>query len=101
MEKSVMKKIGATAVAAAPVVAASLAVAGTGGSEFAAIVTTLTDWLEGGLGQLFALGALIVGLGIGMIQQSIMAVVVGVGFALAVFYGPALLTGIIGSGLPF
>jgi len=102
MDRSKMKKLTAMAAVAAPVAfGVSSAVAGGGGTEFGAIVTQLTDWLEGGLGQVLALGALAVGLGIGIVQQSIMSVVVGIAMSIAVFYGPGVLTGIITVGLPW
>lgn len=102
MKRSNMKKLAAVAAVAAPVaIGVSSAVAGSGGTEFAAISTQLTDWLEGGLGQVLALGSLAVGLGIGIVQQSIMSVVVGIAMSIAVFYGPGVLTGIITVGMPW
>lgn len=102
MDRKNLKKLGTFAVMAAPaVVVTGAALAGTGGTEFDTIVTQVTDWLEGGLGKVLALAALAVGLGIGVVQQSVMAVVVGIGMAIAVFYGPGVLTGIISAGLPF
>jgi conjugal transfer pilus assembly protein TraA len=96
-----MKKISAAAALMAPAAMLSVAIAGTGGTEFTNVVTQLTDWLEGGLGQVLALASLAVGLGIGVIQQSVMAVVVGIAMAVAVFYGPGVLTGVITAGLAF
>lgn len=102
MNRKTLNKFASASVLAAPVaVVAGAAVAGGGGTEFGAIVTQLTDWLEGGLGQVLALGALAVGLGIGIVQQSIMSVVVGIAMAIAVFYGPGVLTGIITAGVGF
>ena len=102
MKRSSLKKITAATALVAPVaIVAGSAVAGSGGTEFGAIVTQLQGWLEGGLGQVLALGSLAVGLGIGIVQQSIMSVVVGIAMAIAVFYGPGVLTGIINSGLPW
>lgn len=101
MNKVALKKLAATSAVVAPAAIAGTAIAGTGGTEFAAIVTQMTDWLEGGLGQVLALGALAVGLGIGVVQQSVMAVVVGIAMAIAVFYGPGVLTSTITAGLPF
>ena len=102
MERRSLKRIAAIAAMGAPVVAVTgAAVAGAGGAEFDTVATQLTDWLEGGLGQVLALAALAVGLGIGVIQQSVMAVVVGVSMAIAVFYGPGVLTGIITAAIGF
>ena len=64
-------------------------------TTFASSVKTITGWLGGSMGQLFAIGALAVGLGVGIVKQSIMSVVVGVGIALAVTTGPTALTSII------
>ncbi len=101
MKRKTLKKLGSATALAAPVaLVVGSAVAGSGGTEFGAIVTQLTDWLEGGLGQVLALGALAVGLGIGIVQQSILSVVVGIAMAIAVFYGPGVLTGIITAGIP-
>jgi len=69
--------------------------AGTGGTEFNAAVATVVGWLTGGLGDLLAVGAFGVGIAMGVVRQSIMAAVVGVSVALAVFYGPGILTGIV------
>jgi len=102
MKRDLLNKLAvATALVTPVAVVAGSAVAGGGGTEFAAIVTQLTDWLEGGLGQVLALGALAVGLGIGIVQQSIMSVVVGIAMAIAVFYGPGVMTGIITAGLGY
>ncbi len=80
--------------------AACVAMAGTGGTEFAAAVTQITDWLEGGLGQLLAIGSLAVGLGVGVVKQSIMSVVVGISMSLACAFGPGILTGVFSAALP-
>jgi conjugal transfer pilus assembly protein TraA len=100
MNRTSMKKIASFGALVAPVaVVTGAAVAGGGGAEFDVAVAQMVDWLEGGLGQLLSLAALAVGLGIGIVQQSIMAVVVGIGMAIAVFYGPGILTGIIAGGV--
>lgn len=94
-----MKKLQALALLALATVAGS-AMAGTGGTEFAAAVTQITGWLEGGLGQLLAIGALAVGLGIGVVKQSIMAVCVGIAMSLACAFGPGVMTGVFTAALP-
>lgn len=66
---------------------------------FAGPVTTLTAWLTGSMGTMFAIGALAVGLGIGIVKQSIMSVAIGVGIALAASAGPAVLSAIFGAAL--
>lgn len=74
----------------------ALALAG-GDSTFNAPVTWLNNALTGSLGRTIALGSLAVGLGIGVVQQSVMSVVVGTAIALAASVGPGVLTGILGA----
>ncbi len=64
-------------------------------SSFSSPVNTLTSWLTGSLGKLFSIGALGVGLGIGIVKQSVMSVAVGTGIALATSAGPTVLAAIV------
>lgn len=70
----------------------------SGDSTFNAPATWLSNALTGSLGRTIALGSLAVGLGIGVVQQSVMSVVVGTAIALAASVGPGVLTGILGAG---
>jgi conjugal transfer pilus assembly protein TraA len=70
---------------------ASAAIAGTGGTEFTDLYTTLQGWSQGYLGKTIALGAFIVGMGIGIAQQSIMAIALGIGAGMAVQYAPTII----------
>ncbi len=54
-------------------------------------VGTMSGWLQGSMGRMFSIGALAVGLGIGIVKQSVMAVAVGTGIALAASAGPTVL----------
>ena len=54
-------------------------------------VGTMTGWLEGSMGRMFAVGSLAVGLAIGIVKQSVMSVAVGTGTALAASAGPTVL----------
>ena len=54
-------------------------------------VGTMTGWLEGSMGRMFAVGSLAVGLAIGIVKQSVMSVAVGTGIALAASAGPTVL----------
>jgi len=71
------------------------AMAGTGGTEFAGIYTLLLGWSQGSLGKVIALAMFLVGLSAGIINQSIAAVVVGIGGAMALFYGPTIISGVV------
>lgn len=78
----------------------TVALAGTGGTEFDGALTAIRDWFEGSLGKLIAITTLGVGLAVGIMKQSIMAVVVGVSMALALAYGPGILDGLVAANLP-
>jgi conjugal transfer pilus assembly protein TraA len=85
-----------TAVAAAAALATGAVMAGaddTFGTAAAGSgpVGTMQGWLQGSMGRMFAIGALAVGLGIGIVQQSVMSVAVGTGIALAASAGPTVL----------
>ena len=74
---------------------AKRAVAGTTGSEFQGIYNMVVDWTSGYLGKTIALGAFLAGMGIGIIRQSLMSVVSGIGAGLAVAYMPQIMNGIV------
>ncbi len=71
------------------------AMAGTGGTEFANIYTLLLGWSQGSLGKVIALAMFLVGISAGILQQSIGAAVIGIGGALALFYGPTVISGVV------
>lgn len=72
-------------------VAAIASTASSADSDFGTVVTKLKGWMEGSLGKTFALGSLATGLGIGIVKQSAMSVVTGVGIALSASIGPSVL----------
>jgi conjugal transfer pilus assembly protein TraA len=67
------------------------AVAGTGGVEFDAMYDMIRGWTEGTLGKLLAVAAFLIGMGMGIVKQSIIAIVLGIGFALALAYAPGII----------
>jgi conjugal transfer pilus assembly protein TraA len=69
--------------------------AGTGGSEFDDIYNLLVGWTQGTLGKIIALGMFMVGLAAGIVNQSIISVVIGIGGALALYYGPTVINGVV------
>ena len=79
--------MGAFAVAA---LMAGEAMAGTD-TTFGSIYTTLKAWTTGSLGQVISLATFLVGLGAGIIQQSVIAVVVGVAAAISLYYAPNII----------
>ncbi|WP_378595725.1 TraA family conjugative transfer protein [Neisseria weixii] len=72
-------------------VLASNAMAAQTGQEFNGISTMLSGWSTGGLGLTLALAAFIIGLAVGMMKQTIMPAVVGIGVALAATLGPGII----------
>ncbi len=83
----------ATILASGAVLAGADATFGTTGAGVGP-VGTMSGWLQGSMGKMFAIGALAVGLGIGIVKQSVMSVAVGTGIALAASTGPTVLSAI-------
>ena len=88
-----MKKFLLAAVA---MVAAGSAMAGTGATgnaaDFQSALTMLTDWSTGTLGAVISVAVVLVGLGIGILRQSVIAVVAGIAAAIVLSQGPTILT---------
>lgn len=80
------------AAAAAAVAALSIGAAHAGtDTTFDDISTMISDWAKGSLGKTLALATFVVGIGMGVIRQSVMAAAVGIGSALVLNYGPAVI----------
>ena len=75
------------------------AMAGAGGTEFTQVYDQLTGWANGTLGKVLGVAALLVGLGVGVIKQSVIAAVVGIAMALTTGFGPGVIDGVVSSGL--
>ena len=73
--------------------------AGAGGTEFTQVYDQITGCANGTLGKTLGVSALLVGLGVGVIKQSIIAAVVAIGMALTAGFGPGVIDGVISSGL--
>lgn len=71
------------------------AMAGTSGTEFDDIWTLLSGWTQGTLGKVIALAMFMVGVASGIVNQSIIAVATGIGGALALYYGPTVIEGVV------
>lgn len=70
------------------------ALGGTTGTEFQGIYTKVKGWSTGYLGRLLALCTFIVGLGASIMRQTLFPALMGIGVALVVSLGPALIEGI-------
>jgi conjugal transfer pilus assembly protein TraA len=67
---------------------------------FADVETALTDWATGSLGRALAIGIFIVGVGVGIARQSLMAIVTGLGGAMALYYVPTVITNMVTAMIP-
>jgi conjugal transfer pilus assembly protein TraA len=95
VKSDAMKKLAMVVVVLGLCMVSVEALAGTADADFSAISTKLTDWATGTLGRVIALAMFIVGIATGILQQSVAAAVVGIGAALILNYGPAIITGLI------
>jgi len=71
--------------------AAGSALAGTTGTEFQTMYTTLLEWVNGYLGKSIAIAAFIIGAGVGIARSSPIPALVGVVFALFMVYVPNII----------
>jgi hypothetical protein len=74
--------------------AAGSALAGTTGTEFQTMYTTLLNWATGFLGKSIAIAAFILGAGIGIARSSPIPALAGVVFALFMVYVPTIIDSI-------
>jgi len=70
------------------------ALGGTTGTEFQSIYTKVKGWSTGYLGRLLALCTFVIGLGASIMRQTLFPALTGIGVALVVSLGPALIEGI-------
>jgi conjugal transfer pilus assembly protein TraA len=71
--------------------AAGSVFAGTEDTEFSVLYERLSNWSQGYLGRSIALMFLLVGLGVGVIRNSIIGAVVCIAAAMALFVGPVII----------
>jgi conjugal transfer pilus assembly protein TraA len=80
-----------TLVGMALALAATAVSAGTTGTEFQQLHTTLTGWTEGFLGKALAIAAFLFGAGMGVAKQTVVPAILGVVFALVFTVGPNII----------
>ena len=90
----ITKVVSNTLVAVLLALLAGSAIAGTTGTEFQTIYTTLLNWSTGFLGKSIAIAAFILGAGIGVARSSPIPALVGIVFALFMVYVPTIIDGI-------
>lgn len=77
------------------ILSAGSALAGTGGTEFQEVYDMIIGWTQGTLGKTIAVGTFLVGMGVGVVRQSLMPVVLGIGSGLALYYTPSIVENIV------
>ena len=90
----IRKVVSNAVVAVLLAVLAGSAIAGTTGTEFQSIYTTLLNWASGFLGKSIAIAAFILGAGVGLARSSPIPALVGIVFALFMVYVPTIIDGI-------
>lgn len=91
---STCKWLGALCFAAALMAVAASSGAGQDNAEFTSLWDLLEGWATGTLGKVIAIATLLVGMAIGIVRQSVIAVVVVVAIAVALVFGPGVINGI-------
>ena len=81
-------------------IGATLAQAGSGGTEFDSLYTLIEGWMKGTLGKLIAIVMVAVGIGVGVLRGSILGAVSGIAGGVAMFYAPDIIGGIVTATLP-
>ena len=86
-------KVAQYAAVIALALTANVAMAATTGAEFKGLADMVTGWSEGYLGMALGLTAFLIGLAVGLMKQTIMTCIVGLGVGLAATLGPGIIKG--------
>tara|TARA_R110001583_G_scaffold1028_4_gene8897 strand:+ start:1230 stop:1610 length:381 start_codon:yes stop_codon:yes gene_type:complete len=97
------KQIMMTAVILAVVVGAMMfandSLAGTGGTEFDDVWTSLKDWTQGTLGRIVAGTMILIGIVGGIARQSLMAFAMGIAGGMGLYNSPTIVESIMSATL--
>ncbi|HHG4593411.1 TraA family conjugative transfer protein [Pseudomonas aeruginosa] len=93
-------KMNTLLIGAALMVVAGVALAGTGGDTFDTVWVTLTDWMQGTLGRILIGLMILTGIGAGVLRQSLMPFVTGVGGGVGLYAAPDVIESIMTATLP-
>lgn len=81
-------------------IGAGVAMAGTGSTTFDSVWTTITDWMQGTLGRVLVGMMILTGIGAGVLRQSLMSFVVGVGGGVGLYAAPDIIESIMTATVP-
>lgn len=84
----------------AAMVVASTAFAGTGGDTFDSVWITLTEWMQGTLGRILIGLMILTGIGAGVLRQSLMPFVTGVGGGVGLYAAPDVIESVMSATIP-
>lgn len=80
--------------------AANVALAGTGGDNFESVWLQLTDWMQGTLGRIIIGLMILAGIGAGVLRQSLMPFITGVGGGVGLYAAPDVIESIMTATVP-
>jgi conjugal transfer pilus assembly protein TraA len=80
--------------------AATTALAGTGGDNFDSVWIQLTDWMQGTLGRIIIGLMILAGIGAGVLRQSLMPFITGVGGGVGLYAAPDVIESIMTATVP-
>lgn len=89
-----------TATFFAALLVAGSVMAGTGGDTFDTVWITLTDWMQGTLGRILIGLMILTGIGAGVLRQSLMPFVTGVGGGVGLYAAPDVIESIMTATVP-
>ncbi len=92
--KQMQKMLPMMGLALVLMLAAGDAWAGTTGTVFQTAYTTLTGWVQGFGGKIFAVLSFFIGLGVAAWTKSLLPPLLGIGIAFLVAYGVAIIEGV-------
>lgn len=78
--------------------AVAVALPEMGGLPFESLTDSLLTLLTGPLSKMMAIAAFIIGMGLGLVRQSVSAVVMGIAMAMTVSYGPHVIVRVLDPG---
>ncbi|MBM1197678.1 TraA family conjugative transfer protein [Pseudomonas weihenstephanensis] len=84
----------------AVMVVAGTALAGTGGDTFDSVWITITEWMKGTLGRILIGLMILTGIGAGVLRQSLMPFVTGVGGGVGLYAAPEVIESILTATIP-
>lgn len=85
------RRAAQTVFAIGVMLSAEFAMAAKTGSEFQKFANMVKGWAEGYLGMALALTAFLIGLAVGLMKQTVMPAIVGLGVALFATMGPGII----------